>query len=164
MLRFITVLLLFVSGMACTGAPQHVGSTMLNFQPPPPSYLGQLDFDLMESSRGSACANLTGDHFTASNSNDVVIYWTELPLASTAPSQVRGLIAAAALDAIEKSPHADTMIITRVVTEAKGHDETCAYVYGRGVRLKKAALPEDDAAGKPGATHDETDDSSDERH
>jgi hypothetical protein len=163
MLRNHLFMLVTLLATACTGAPQHAGSAMLNFQPPPPTYVAQLDFDLMESSRGTACAKVTGDSFTTSKTKDVVVYWTELPLATVAPPPVRGLIAAAALNAIEKTPNADTMIITRVVTEPKGNDTTCAYVYGRGIRLKKAGSSAHQEVEKPDSVPDDENDSGDER-
>lgn len=124
--------------LGCNRAPQHVGNGILDVQPGRPVFAGQLDFDLLESGRGTACAKLQSGYAVASGRGDVILYWSDLPIAGAAPTQVRGLVASAALDALEKMPSADTMIVTRVVTEAKSSDETRAYVYGRGLRLKKA--------------------------
>ena len=49
----------------------------------------------------------------------------------------RQAIAVAAGHLVEFA-EADTLVLTRVVTEAKGSDEVCATVFGHGLVLKKA--------------------------
>ena len=168
-MRYVLSLFVLFALSACS-SPQHVGSAVLNMQPAPPTFRSQLDFDLLDRIRGTACAKSDSGYFVTAN-RATVLYWTDFPLAGSAPGQVRGLIAAAALDAIEKTADADTMIITRVETEAKSADETCAYVYGRGVRIRKASdrTPEQAAPPSPGSDRDDGDDnddheSGDERH
>jgi hypothetical protein len=139
-----TLAMFLVTAVGCARAPQHVGNGILNVQPDRPVFAGQLDFELLPSARGTACSKVHSGYAVASGRGDVMLYWSDLPIAGSAPTQVRGLVAAASLDALEKMPNADTMIVTRVMTEAKGPDETCAYVYGRGIRLKKAGTSNGD--------------------
>jgi hypothetical protein len=118
---------------ACSHTRQHVGSTMLDMQPTRPTFAGQLDFDLLERVRGMACAK-SDDSFRSGPS---VVYWMGEPSMPEVEPAVRGIVAAAALDALERTG-ADTLMITRIITEAKNDEELCAYVYARAVKLKKA--------------------------
>jgi hypothetical protein len=110
------------------------GSSMLNMMPAtPPEFVGHYDFDLLDAVQGTACAQRS--------ENPRRGYWiAELPFAKTLPrdSLTTGAIASATIDAIGKNPQADTILLTRVVTQGKP-DEVCAFVVGRAVRLKKAA-------------------------
>jgi hypothetical protein len=51
----------------------------------------------------------------------------------------RQAIAGAAFDAVQKTPRADSLVITRVITHGNGTGGVCAEVYGRAIRLTKAA-------------------------
>ena len=107
-------------------------SLLLDVTPRPPSFAGAYDFDLLEQVGGKACIT---------RGNNSSTYWlgmTELAKLSS-DSLTREAIAAAAFDAISRLDEADTLVLTRVVAEGNGVHRVCATVYGRGVRLKKAA-------------------------
>lgn len=93
--------------------------------------VGGYDFDLLDDVAGKACA-VTGATTT---------YWVGIgDLGKVSPDLLtRQAIAAAALDSIAHVTGADTLLITRVVTEGKGPNKVCATVVGRAVRLTKAA-------------------------
>ena len=126
------------------------GGALLNVQPTSrPRFVGNYDFDLLGPVRGKACVK-EATAFGRRNE-----YWIgALPFEGTPPrdSLTLGAIAAASTDAIDKISGADTILLTRVLTEGKSEREVCAYVYGRAVRLKKA--------GKD--NHDEPDENQDQ--
>jgi hypothetical protein len=111
------------------------GGAMLNMMPAsPPEFVGHYDFDLLEPVQGTSCVQRS--------ENPVRAYWiAELPFAKSLPRDAltTGAITAASIDAVGKNPQADTILLTRVVTQGKSPDEVCAYVFGRAVKLKKAA-------------------------
>jgi hypothetical protein len=80
---------------------------------------------------GKACAE----------DSDRTQYWVGMnDLEALAHDRVtKQAIAAAALDAIGPLTDADTILITRVVADGKNGVRVCASVYGRAVRLTKAA-------------------------
>ena len=109
------------------------GSAVLNMMPAPPEFVGNYDFDLLDNVQGTACAQRS--------ENPVRNYWiAELPFAKSLPKDAltNGAIASAMIDAIGKNPQADTILLTRVVTQGKP-DEVCAFVVGRAVTIKKGA-------------------------
>ena len=50
-------------------------------------------------------------------------------------------ISAAVFAIVQMNADADSFVITRAITEAKGADKICAFVWGRGVKLRKATRP-----------------------
>lgn len=131
---------------------------MLNVQPGErPRFVGAYDFDLLDQVRGKACVKRSKP--TAST---VTTYWVgQLPFAGTPPGDplTLGAIAAASTDAIDMISGADTILVTRVITEGQSADQVCAYVYGRAVRLKKAARSAPDGEEHaPKAASDDSDD------
>jgi hypothetical protein len=150
-----------VASTACAPLSTVSGGAMLNVQPTSQiPIVGSYDFDLLDSVRGQACVR------SAAASGKPKEYWIGmLPFMGTPPkdSLTVGAIAAASTDAIDKIAGADTLVLTRVVTEGKSPDEVCAYVYGRAVRLKKGRLSkhgdgdDDDADAHD---HDDDDDES----
>ena len=127
---------LFCVFLGCAPAPVPTsGSTLfVNVRPTnAPPLLGAYDFELLGAGAGKACA--TRDSGT--------VYWVGLNELSRLSSDelTRQAIAAAALDAISRLDDADTILLTRVVTQAKGPDYICATVVGRGIRFTKAAPP-----------------------
>jgi hypothetical protein len=117
----------------CAPAPRQVsGSTMLVDLAPhgSPPVVGAYDFELLGSGAGKACVSR----------DDRATYWVglaDLDRMSDDPL-TRQAIAAAALDAISRLEDVDSIVITRITTEAKGDDKVCATLVGRGVRLLKA--------------------------
>jgi hypothetical protein len=132
-MRVFCLVMLLVAG--CGKKTTVGGGAMLNMMPvAPPEFVGHYDFDLLEPVQGTACVQRS--------ENPVRAYWiAELPFAKALPRDglTTGAITAASIDAVGKNPQADTIVITRVVTQGKSPDEVCAFVFGRGVRLKKAA-------------------------
>jgi hypothetical protein len=130
--------LIVVTLAACHPEAVVIGGAMLDVQPGErPRFVGSYDFDLLAPVRGKGCLKRTSP--TASTT---IVYWMgTLPFGGAPPkdSLTLGAIAAASTDAIDKIAGADTILVTRVITEGQSPDEVCAYVYGRAVRLKKAA-------------------------
>lgn len=96
-----------------------------------PQLVGALDFDLLGMGSASACATRDSG----------VSYWVGISsLERISPdSLTRQAIAAAVMDAVQRlDEDVDTILLTSVVTQAKGADKVCATVVGRGVRLVKA--------------------------
>jgi hypothetical protein len=128
-------LCLIVAIAGCGKSSTIGGGAMLNMMPlAPPQFVGHYDFDLLEAVQGTACVQRS--------ENPVRAYWiAEVPFAKSLPRDAltTGAITAASVDAIGKNPQADTILVTRVVTQGKTPDEVCAYVFGRAVKLKKAA-------------------------
>jgi hypothetical protein len=94
------------------------------------SPLSAYEFELAGTGVGRACAT-RGDRTT---------YWVglaDLDQMSSDPL-VRQAIAAAALDAMTQLDGVDTLVITRVTTEATSADVVCASLVGRGVRLRSS--------------------------
>lgn len=144
--------LVMVSAAACAAErPVVNGGALLNVQPASrPTIVGNYDFDLLGPVRGKACVK------EATTFGRKTEYWIgALPFEGTPPrdSLTLGAIAAASTDAIDKISGADTILLTRVLTEGKSSKEVCAYVYGRAVRLKKAVMHDD--------PHDSTDEDKD---
>ena len=118
---------------SCAVPPREVSGSSLFVDLAPhgsPPIVGAYDFELLGSGAGKACAT-RGDHVT---------YWVGLAdLERMSDDELtRQAIAAAALDAISRLDDVDTIVITRVTTEAKSEDVVCATLVGRGVRLLKA--------------------------
>lgn len=143
---------------ACAPAATLSGGAMLNVQPTAsPSIVGNYDFDLLDPVRGKACVRTTV-------SGSPQEYWMGiLPFQGKLPGDALtiGAIAAASTDAIDQIAGADTILLTRVITEGKSSDEVCAYVYGRAVRLKKANArgshevdDDDEGTAAPTSEHD----------
>lgn len=136
-------------------APETVvkGGAMLSVQPAErPHFVGSYDFDLLGPVRGKACVKRSST--TASTH---IEYWLgELPFEGKPPkdSLTLGAIAAASTDAIDMITGADTILVTRVITEGTSPDQVCAYVYGRAVRLKKAG---ETTPAPPQPAHDDAD-------
>ena len=105
-------------------------SLVLDMNPRAPHFEGSYDFDLLASVAGKSCV---------SRSNTSSTYWVGMVnlKAMAKDDLTREAIAAAAYDAISRLSDADSIVVTRVVTEGKGIQRVCATVYGRGVRLKK---------------------------
>jgi len=124
--------------LAACGTTQVHGGAMLDVQPAAgPAFAGQYDFDLLEPVRGTACVSRTQQR-----ERHVEVWLGRFALApSPADRFARRAIAAASFDAIDRVEGADTLLVTRVLTDAGLHGETCAWVYGRAVRLKKAGAP-----------------------
>lgn len=139
-------------------APTVSGGAMLNVQPiASPGFIGNYDFDLLDPVRGKACVR-------ANSSGPPREYWmAALPFQGKPPGDTVtvGAIAAASTDAIDQIAGADTILLTRVITEGKSSDEVCAYVYGRAVRLKKA---QDKPAVKQDHNEDDLSDPSKDRN
>jgi hypothetical protein len=153
MRRTFPVLCFLIPALIACGEPRHIGSTMLDVQPRRPTFAGQFDFDLLGQVRGTACLKKSSGF-----DDDKIIYWLASPAFKDIPNDSRGPIAAAALNAIDNLAGADTIVVTRVVTEPKGNDEVCAYVYGRGIRLTKAVSP---AKQVSGSSDEDSDDDTD---
>jgi hypothetical protein len=134
-------------------APQRsLGSAMLNLQPAPPTFAGQYDFDLLDQVRGKACVN------RAKLQTGQVSYWFGGFAFPNPPSDslTRAAIAAATADAIDRISRADSIVITRVVTEGQTAEEVCAYVYGRAIRLKKATPVSSETPAETTPSHDDS--------
>ena len=116
--------------------PERSGSTLLlDFRPVTrPPMVGAFDFKLLGGGVGKACV-VRGTTTQA--------YWVGMDELAKLDSDrlTQQAIAAAAHDAISRLEDADSIVITRVVTEGKGSDKVCASIYGRGVQLTKAAEP-----------------------
>lgn len=147
---------------ACHAQPIVNGGAMLNVQPAGrPQLVGAYDFDLLGSVRGKACLRRP-----ALTTQTVLAYWVgTLPFEGTPPKDplTLGAIAAASTDAIDKISGADTILVTRVLTESSTPDEVCAYVYGRAVRIKKVGAkekpePDTDLERQDRDDHDDTKD------
>jgi len=111
---------------------QSGGSLVLSMNPQNvPLMVGAYDFELLGEVSGSECADAHGSQ----------AYWVGLNDLEkmTSDQATRQAIAAAALDAIAGLEEADTMVITRVVANGKGANRVCATVFGRGIKLVKAA-------------------------
>ena len=121
--------------------PAISGSTLfVNVRPTnTPPLLGAYDFDLLGPGAGEACATR----------GSATLYWVGMNDLSRLSSDelTRQAIAAAALDAISRLDKADTILLTRVVTMARGPDRICATVTGRGIHLKKAETPQQPESG-----------------
>ena len=135
--KIVAVGLVMVAVAACAAErPVVNGGALLNVQPASgPTIIGNYDFDLLGPVRGKACVR------EATTFGRRTEYWIgALPFEGTPPkdSLTLGAIAAASTDAIDKISGADTILLTRVLTEGTSAKEVCAYVYGRAVRLKKA--------------------------
>ena len=119
------------------------GSLLVDFNPVNrPALVGTLDFELLAGGKAKACA----DRGSASS------FWVgmaDLEKISRDPL-TRQAIAAALTDAITRLDDVDAILLTSVVTEAKGPDRVCATVAGRGIRLTKAPTAASPAAsGQP---------------
>jgi hypothetical protein len=123
---------LFALGSCAPPAREISGSSLFVDLAPhgSPSVIGAYDFELLGSGAGKACAT-RGDRVT---------YWVGLAdLDRMSDDELtRQAIAAAALDAISRLDDVDSIVITRLTTEAKSEDVVCATLVGRGVRLLKA--------------------------
>ena len=112
--------------------PERSGSSLvLDLTPNTiPPLEGAFGFDLLGKVSATACAT---------RSSDVSFWVASEALAKLGPdSLTHQAIAAAMLDAVASLDSADTMIVTRAVTEGKGADKVCATVHGRAIRLTKA--------------------------
>jgi hypothetical protein len=121
---------------ACASKPEiSGGALLLNMQPPPPRMAGAYDFELLDAVRGQSCVTRSADGRESS------VYWFfGVPLTRLAPDALTSrAIGAAAFDAMKRTPAADSIVITRVISDGHGPDKVCATVFGRGVRLTKAA-------------------------
>jgi len=122
--------------LGCAARPEVNGSALVvNMQPPAPRLLGAYDFDLLDAVQGRSCATRARDGAEAS------VYWfTGAGLEKLAPNALTAhAIGAAAFDAVKNTPEADSIVVTRVIAEGHGPDKVCATVFGRAVRLTKAA-------------------------
>jgi hypothetical protein len=129
------------------------GSALLDMQPAPPAFESKYDFDLLEQVRGKACVKRTTRRMA---------YWAG-SFAFKVPTDAltQSAISAASMDALDEVPEADTILITRVITEGKSSDQACAWVFGRAVKIRKAGEsdeePEDeDEPGKPAGDEPQT--------
>lgn len=122
---------------ACYRPPAVHGPARHEPPPAPPMFQGKYDFDLLESVRGKACVKRTAQRR---------IYWSGSFAFANAPTDALTLnaISEASIAALDEIPEADTILVTRLVTEAKPGDEACAWVYGRAVRIRKAGEDEGD--------------------
>lgn len=124
--------------IGCAPRPEISGSALpLNMQPRPPRFAGAYDFDLLDAVQGRSCVTRPAPGEQAS------IYWfAGAGLENLSPDVLtEHSIAAAAFEALKNSPDADSIVVTRVVTEGHDPDKVCATVYGRAIRLKKASEP-----------------------
>jgi hypothetical protein len=129
---------------ACRPDPIFSGTGMLNMQPARPTFVGAYDFDLLEKIQGKACVTTESPRLFEAG----IVHWVATFPTAASPADVtpprhgptQSAIAAATSNAIEKLTDADTIVVTRVVTEGSA-SKVCAVVYGRGVRLKKAKAP-----------------------
>jgi len=127
------------------------GGLLLNVQPSPPTFAGAFDFDLQPSTSYTACVHRPSRYDSTSVSRWVLgVAFDKLP----GDALTVQAIATAANHLIDFAD-ADTLVMTRVVTESKGENEVCATVFGRGVVLKKAERDEASPA-KPAAPPVET--------
>src|SRR6185369_17339349 len=92
-----------------------------------PVLVGNLDFELLPQGSGMACANRSGGKQ----------YWVGMADVAKVSSDwlTRQAIAAAVGDAVARLENVDSVMLTSVVTEAKGPDRVCATITGRGVRF-----------------------------
>jgi hypothetical protein len=146
---------------SCVAPHEISGSSMLVDLAPhgSPSVVGAYDFELLGGGAGKACVSR----------DDRATYWVGLADLDTMSDDplTRQAIAAAALDAISRLEDVDSIVITRVTTEAKGEDTVCATLVGRGVRLlkaeakteppapPKAIVPDEGSAAAPAGSDDD---------
>jgi hypothetical protein len=124
---------------ACSTRPEVHGSSLpLNMQPArPPRFAGAYDFDLLDAVQGHACITRSDDA-----GGPPTVYWfAGAELGRASDPLTNQAIGAAAFDAVKDSPGADSLVITRVLSEGHGPNKVCATVYGRGIKLRKADAP-----------------------
>ena len=126
------------------------GALVLDLAPSnrPPIY-GGYGFELLDEVSGKTCVT--------SAMRSTIRYWFGMPDLTklTSDRLTQQAIASAAHDAISRLEDADTIVITRFVTESQGPDKICATVFGRAVRLTKEGAPPQER--EPKKKHDETD-------
>jgi len=134
--------------------PELSGSGLLvNMQPPPPLFAGAYDFDLLDQVQGKGCANRA-----SLGQPGGVQFWVSGALAKVSSDPLTALaINAAAFDAIKTEIDADSIVVTRVISEGHGPDRICAVVYGRAIRLTKAVEHVQVRQDPPAAKHTDTD-------
>jgi hypothetical protein len=113
-----------------------------------PALVGALHFELLALGRGKACAVRDSG----------ARYWVGMAdLAAVSRDWLtRQAIAAALLDAASRLDDVDSIMLTSVVTEAKGRDKVCATVTGHGVRFVKAGPATGQATQAPSSPSAET--------
>jgi hypothetical protein len=134
--------------VACTQPAPSGSSLLLDLSPGTrPAVVGAYDFELLGSGTGRACATR----------DDATRYWVGLPELDRISRDplTRQAIAAAAFDAITRLEDVDSIVVTRVTTEAKGPDQVCASIVGRGVRLRKAGSASEPTVTPPAAPDDD---------
>lgn len=113
--------------------PESTGSSLVIDLSPKgrPSLVGNFGFELLDEVSGKTCVT--------SAMRSEVRYWVGMPaLDKLAPDLLtQQAIASAVHDAIARLEDADSLVVTRFVTESQGPDKICATVFGRGVRLTK---------------------------
>jgi hypothetical protein len=110
------------------------GALLISMQPAnKPRLDGAYDFELLAQGAGKACVKRTTTIFFWIGMND---------LSQLAPDPLtQQAIAAAAYDAITHLEGADTIMLTAVTADSDDETQTCATVYGRGVRFTKRTDP-----------------------
>jgi len=144
---------------SCAGTRVNGAGVLLDMQPSRPTFVGAYDFDLLDHVRGSACMSATKAAFEES-----VVYWLAGDGFDHLPSASRNAIGAAVFQILDEHPGFDSIVATRVIVTAKDTDTSCATVYGRGIRLKKASPPPPPTAiPPPSAEPQRTDEEDDDR-
>ena len=95
-----------------------------------PKLVGNLDFELLPKGSGFACV-------TRGSGKE---YWVGMAEIASISSDwlTSQAIAAAVTDAVSRLEDVDSILLTSIVTEAKGAGRVCATISGRGVRLMKS--------------------------
>lgn len=114
--------------------PERTGSALiLDLNPTGrPDIAGRFGFELIEGvGVGKACVD-------RASTTEYWLGWSDLTKLKV-DWLTRQAIAAAAFDALSRLEDADTIVVTRVLVEGKGSPRVCASVYGRALKLTKAA-------------------------
>ena len=137
--------------LAGCGGRVEGGRQYLNTMPVvPPQFAGTLDFDLLDTVVGKGCAELEG-----TTTYSVMMVGSRVGSGSGLIEQSE---AAAVVDALSKIKDAETMLVTRSISEGDTTKKVCTTVFGRAIRLKKgptmtpATSPAPAPAAPPGDT------------
>jgi hypothetical protein len=138
-------IIVLVTAIGCSHPDLHGSGLLVNVQPNAPSFSASYDFDLLEPVVGKGCANRYGVEKA---------YWMAIAgLDKTSrDATTNRAIGAAAFAAIKDLADADTILLTKLVTE-ESQARVCTTVYGRAVRVRKAgvgAKPAEDASVEDG--------------
>lgn len=133
-----------ITNSACSTPTVSGSGLLLNMQPSAPSFSSTYDFDLLEAVTGHACVERNG-------AGEGATFWVSLPgFTPTNDRATNEAVGAAAFRATNSLDEADTILLTRLVTSTDGGN-TCATVFGRGVKIRKAgvAVAESQASAAP---------------